>query len=84
MSGSLDNWMAERDRMTAEREREESQEHFADPEATIPDLDFSTPDCPICGHNTEYDEGFRCDVCDVWWPMSGYGSHAERTVEATQ
>ena len=70
-------WWRERERRRRQASEEMSAEHFSQPDATIPDLD--TPDCPICLHNTEFDDGvFVCDVCHITWPQNGYGHQAER------
>jgi hypothetical protein len=72
-------WMRERERRLRKAAEEMSAEHFGQPDATIPDLEFSTPDCPICLQATDFDDGvFVCDVCHIGWPRSGYGRDAER------
>jgi len=64
-----------------ERRRQEVAEQMrtewrADHE-DIPDLEFCPPDCPICGLETDYEDGyFTCDGCDVAWPENGYGHQA--------
>ncbi len=45
----------------------------------IPDLDFWTPDCPVCDRSTDFDsDQFVCSECRIAWPRNGYGSQAER------
>jgi hypothetical protein len=68
----------EYERQRRESQEQQSAEHFANPDATIPDLEFSTPDCPICYRATDFDDGFSCDVCKVTWPSNGYGHDATR------
>lgn len=72
-----DWWAAQRVAALAAAKRL-SEAHFAETEA-IPDLEFLTPDCPVCSESTEVDDGwFLCMVCEVTWPSSGYGHEAER------
>ena len=72
-------WWNEREQRLRKAAEEMSAEHFAQLDATIPDLEFNTPDCPICLTATDFDDGvFVCDVCCISWPRSGYGRDAER------
>lgn len=64
-----------RQQKLAESNRQEYFGHHKD----IPDLEFNTPDCPICWLNTEYDDGwFTCYGCDVSWHQNGSGKDAMR------
>lgn len=80
---SLDGhaWWADRQAKIHAAEEEASKEFFADPDAKIPDLDCRCPDCPICLRETDYDEGYYCEICQVWWPQNGYGHQARRDLD---
>jgi hypothetical protein len=43
---------------------------------SIPDLEFRGPDCPFCGEECRYEEGWVCEPCGFSWSSSG--SHGER------
>lgn len=61
------------------REAEERRDEFFAERSDIPDLEFLTPDCSICGTSTDFDDGsFYCEVCCVTWKRSGYGHEAVR------
>ena len=70
LSPETERWVRERQaRITAiadERRAEWNRD-------TVPDLEFSTPDCPICGLPTECDDGFYCDPCGAAWRINGTG-----------
>lgn len=58
--------------------RAERRAEFLAERRAIPDLEFLTPECPMCGLGTMFDDGsFGCEECEVWWPRSGYGHEAE-------
>ena len=59
---------------------QERKEWFtANDEQNLPDLEFLTPNCPMCGLPTEFDDGsFTCQGCCTTWPPSGYGHEAFR------
>lgn len=81
--------MSNLDKMLRDFQREQRQAcealseiHWSDPDASIPDLEFLTPECPICTTPTEYDDGvYTCPVCIVTWPRNGYGHQATRYAE---
>lgn len=68
---------------TRQRElRAERRAEFAAERSDVPDLEFLTPECPICGLGTTFDDGsFECEECRIVWPRSGYGHEAERHSE---
>jgi hypothetical protein len=72
----IQDWQQRRDKAAAQRRTEWRADH-----TDIPDLEFRTPDCPICDLETEYEDGyFTCWPCDVSWLDNGYGhqaSHAD-------
>ncbi len=64
-----------------EVEQHWSDEHFADPDAEIPDCEYRMPDCPICSRETENEAGeeIYCEVCKVRWHIDG--THGVREVD---
>lgn len=36
-----------------------------------PELEFTTPLCPICLDPTEFNDGFDCNTCGAHWPECG-------------
>lgn len=59
--------------------RDERRAEFFAERDDIPDLEFLTPDCSVCGRYTEFDDGwFSCPECLIAWPRSGYGHQAVR------
>lgn len=36
-----------------------------------PELEFTTPDCPICLKPTDFNEGFDCNNCGAHWAEHG-------------
>lgn len=72
----------------SEKAAQERRDEFFAERRDIPDLEFQTPECPICGLSTDYDDGgFTCSGCEMTWPRNGYGHHAidwsgERAFEA--
>lgn len=45
-------------------------------ELALPDLIFYGPDCPFCGAECRYEEGWDCESCGFCW--SSAGTHGER------
>ena len=57
----------------------ERRDEFFATRTDIPDLEFLTPECPVCGeYTTTEDDGFLCDGCRIAWRRNGYGHEAER------
>lgn len=75
------SWQREQ-RLRADSERKWRHEQrvqffLVDAKTVIPDLEFETPLCTVCGLSTNYDnECFACEECGITWPRSGYGSQA--------
>lgn len=71
------NWLVEKllaeslDRLIPVNEFSITRKPMADRERQgIPDLEFLTPDCPVCGLATEFDDGwFECSGCNIVWRL---------------
>lgn len=73
-------WMREKEARDREAREQRRNEFFVvDGRTDIPDLEFLTPDCPVCGLYTVAEDGqFICEECGIVWPGSGYGHEARR------
>lgn len=70
---------AEQLRQRQEAEAKERRLDWWVDHTDIPDLEFLTPECPICGlPTTAEDGGFICDPCHVHWKGNGYGHEATK------
>lgn len=66
-----------RERRAAEQ-AERRAEFFAG-RSDVPDLEFRSPYCSVCGAETGYDgDSFWCEGCGIVWPKNGYGHESVR------
>lgn len=71
-------WASAYDKRRRERAVSDAEEWFAENgREAIPDLEFETPDCPVCYLPTESDpDSFLCDVCGLTWDRNGTGGES--------
>lgn len=79
ITASNREWLERRRARIVEAATADARRWFAEHGTeTIPDLEFDTPPCSICGEHTDYDDGtFWCDICGVRWEQSGRHGEAE-------